>query len=184
MNKRRHLRVLPGESHHDALTRERQDPEWRAAAGDAARQLEEQAAGKGDLEAKVVEAATMVPTSGGVPVNFQGGIDDGSYYSQRGRDAAVIHGATAADVDKYAIASHRTCGHCRHFQLEQGRKEMVKQKFLQRVVLDEQWKLDHLGAPTDHLGICGQKPSMVTSTVTNAGTCSGFQARDGIFRRK
>lgn len=153
----------------------RKDPNWRAAATEVARDTEERVQHAGDLEEKLHDS--LQPMRAGIPVTF---VDDyGNPTTQmRGRDAQVV-GITAKDVENYASAPSRVCGECRHFQLQAGRREIVKQKFLQRLVLEEEWKIRHLGAPADHLGICGQQPSLVTSTIADAGTCNGFSRRRG-----
>lgn len=169
-------------SDHEKLEAQRNDPDWRAFAGAVAKDTAEKAAHSGGIEEKLADIPNLQGLQGGLPVQF---VDDHTAPTQRiqGKRAPIVAGATAKDVENFARTPTRVCGTCRHFRLEEGRKEIAKQRFLERVVLEEKWKLQHLGAPPDHLGICGQQPSMATSTVTNAGNCSGYQPRDGIFRR-
>lgn len=154
----------------------RKDPAWRALAGAVAQKTEEQIGGRdsGDAEEKLSE--TLQPTQLGLPVEF---VDNHAEPSIRLPGKRALISANARDVENFAAAPSRVCGTCRHFQLKEGRREIVKQGFLQRLVLEEDWKMSHLGAPADHLGVCGQNPQMVTSTVANAGTCSGYRARRG-----
>lgn len=153
----------------------RKDPQWRAKATEVARDVEERIQGAGDLDDKMHDP--LQATQVGLPVEF---VDDHGRPTTRlrGRNADVVN-VTAQDIENYAQAPSRVCGECRHFQLTEGRKEIVKQKFLQRLVLEDSWKMAHLGAPADHLGVCGQRPSLVTSTIANAGTCPGFSRRRG-----
>ncbi len=162
----------------ERLAQMRQDPKWRENADNVARSVAEQAAADpSDIDDKLADRAQLQPMQGGLPVEF---VDDYVAPTRRlrGKSAPIV-GATAGEIENYAEAPRRTCGTCRHFELRRGRQEIVRQKFLQRLVLEENWKLQHLGVPADHLGICGQKPSMATSTVTNAGTCPGYRARRG-----
>jgi hypothetical protein len=154
----------------------RNNPAWRKFATEVARDTEERVEHSGDLDEKMADP--LQATRAGVPVEF---VDDRGNPTTRvrGPRADVVRGITQKDVENYANAPTRVCGECRHFQLREGRREIVKQKFLQRLVLEESWKMAHLGAPADHLGVCGQKPSMVTSTIADAGTCPGFSRRRG-----
>jgi hypothetical protein len=154
----------------------RKDPNWRALAGHVAREVEERIQSTGDLDDKLND--NLQPTRVGLPVDF---VDDyGNPTSRiRGKNASVVKGVTQKDIENYASAPSRVCGECRHFQLNEGRREIVKQKFLQRLVLEENWKISHLGAPADHIGICAQQPSMATSTIADAGSCPGFSRRRG-----
>lgn len=161
---------------------QRKDPAWRAQAGDAARKSVEAAAGRGGtLEERLHEASTtMQATQMGVPVNFKTG-QGKRKLEMAGRNAQVV-GATAGDIEKFSLASGRTCGLCRYFDLEVGRREMVKQRFGERLVLEQEWKMQHLGAPIDHMGMCkASGGTMVTSTVTNAGTCDQFRPKSRLF---
>lgn len=172
----------PALSPHEKIAEQRKDPQWRDFAGRVAQETAERAAASGGLEEKLADVANLQPTQVGLPVQY---VDD--YVSPKrrllGKRAPVVRGATAGDIQNYAQAPTRVCGTCRHFQLERGRREIAKQRFLERLVLEEDWKLSHLGAPADHMGICGEKPTMATSTVTNASSCPAYQPRDGIYRR-
>lgn len=151
----------------------RDDPAWRALATEVARDVEERVQHAGDIDEKMHD--TLQATQVGVPVDF---VDDyGNPTTRLPGRAPVVRGVTAKDVENYAQAPKNVCGECRHFRLAEGRKEIVKQKFLQRLVLEEHWKISHLGAPADHVGICGQQPSMATSTIANVRNCPGFSRR-------
>lgn len=47
------------------------------------------------------------------------------------------------------------CGNCRHFARREGQKRMDDQRFLERLVREDKWKVEHLGAPPTELGLCG-----------------------------
>ena len=172
--------INPRELPHETLARIRADPEWRQRTAAAAKQIAEDATTAGNLEEKVVEAQTMTAMRAGLPVSFHNGE---RHNAPTGRTSApLVHGATAQEIENFAQPASRTCGMCKNFQLNEGRREIARQNFLPRLLLEEGFRMKHLGAPPDHLGICGAKPSMVTSTVANAGTCAGFQANGKLFR--
>jgi hypothetical protein len=159
----------------------RADPNWRARVGAAAAKAAERAVASGDLETKLTETERMQPMRGGLPVQYRS--SDGKTHL-RGTNAPVVHTATAQEVENFTQVPSRTCGLCRYFELEKGREKIVRERFAERVVLENEWKLHHLGAPLDHMGVCGaSNGTMATSTMADAGSCEGFRPRTGIFRR-
>lgn len=75
-----------------------------------------------------------------------------------------------------ALEELRVCGACRFFDHQGGREEIMRQRFLERLVREEEWKLEHLGAPPDDLGLCGQSNGeMVTSKMASAHNCDMFR---------
>lgn len=122
----------------------------------------------------------MQATQLGLPVQWQDG--ERRHLPVAGRPAQVV-GATAQEVENFAQAAHRTCGSCRYFDLKVGQTEMVKQRFGERLVLEQDWMLHHLGAPVDHMGMCkASGGTMVTSTVTNADSCDQYRPKSRLFR--
>jgi hypothetical protein len=88
--------------------------------------------------------------------------------------------ASPEDIERFADVTHPNfiCGFCRYFDLENGRKEIVRQRFAERLVYDEQWKLRHLGAPVDTLGLCGASNGEVATSFVSKG-CDQFRAKGG-----
>jgi hypothetical protein len=170
----------PRELPHEKLARLRADPAWRQETNAIAKKIAEDATTAGTLEEKVVEASTMQAVRAGLPVSFHNG--NGNNEVTGRTTAPLVHGATAQEVENYANAAVRTCGMCKNFRLREGRQEIARQNFLPRLLLEEGFQMKHLGAPPDHLGICGAKPSMVTSTVADAGSCPGYQHNGRLFR--
>lgn len=70
----------------------------------------------------------------------------------------------------------RTCGSCKFFDLENGRKEIVRQKFGEKVVRDFEWKLKHLGADPDAIGLCGQSGGEMATTFVSAA-CDQYREK-------
>lgn len=70
-----------------------------------------------------------------------------------GRPTSVI-APSGGDVRAFGGQHYDTCGHCRYFDLESGRKEILRQKFGEKLVNEYEWKLKYLG-PLDSVGLCG-----------------------------
>lgn len=49
----------------------------------------------------------------------------------------------------------KTCGTCKYFSRAEGQRLMEAQRFVERLVREEKWKVHHLCSPLNHLGICG-----------------------------
>jgi hypothetical protein len=63
------------------------------------------------------------------------------------------------DAEEIAVFSNpraNVCGNCKFFDLQAGRKEIVRQRFGEKLVREFEWKLRHLGASPDAIGLCGQ----------------------------
>jgi hypothetical protein len=87
----------------------------------------------------------------------------------RGKEASI---STPSDQDtaSFAVTPRRTiCGDCKFFDLEAGRKEIIRQGFAERLAKEMEWNPDHVGAPPDSWGLCGASGGeMITSTHTLA----------------
>ncbi len=59
------------------------------------------------------------------------------------------------EVEAFSNPRANICGACRYFDLENGRKEIVRQRFGEKLVQEFEWKLRHLGANPDAIGLCG-----------------------------
>ncbi len=89
-----------------------------------------------------------VPTIAGLPVNWT---------DQSGKThlRSMLATPNAHDVAAFANPRATTCGACKYFDLESGRKEIMRQRFAEKLVKDYEWQLKHLGAPVDAIAICG-----------------------------
>jgi hypothetical protein len=82
----------------------------------------------------------------------------------RGRDARIV-APSDQEVADFAVSQRRTtCGSCKHFDLENGREEIIRQRFAERLVLEEKWQLKHLGAPIEAIGLCGASGGEMATT--------------------
>lgn len=106
---------------------------------------------------------------GMIPVTWS---DPTSGRKLKGRPLTVL----PSDEDVAAFGSPRaaTCGQCKNYDLEGGRKQIAGQRFLERLVLEENWKLHHVG-DLQSLGICRERPSMAVTYVS--GACDSFRPR-------
>lgn len=88
----------------------------------------------------------------------------------------VIAEASPDDVNVYGRADQRTCGTCRYFEYEHGQQAIKRQRFLERLVLEEGWKTRHMGAAPSTFGVCGAGDgSMITSCHSKA--CDQYNPR-------
>jgi hypothetical protein len=116
---------------------------------------------KADYERGVTEGRVK---KFGLPVHMQN--SDGSV-KLRGRDAQIVT-PDAAQVRQFAdMAPRKVCGDCKHFDLEKGREEIIKQRFAEKLVNDYEWALRHLGGPVDTVGLCGMSGGSMACLVTS-----------------
>jgi hypothetical protein len=140
-------------------------------ARDAERQFE-QAMHRGpdqnDLSA-MIERAMREP-EGTLPSELRG---DGS---ARGNPVEIVR---PDSKDMHDLGSqHDVCGHCRYFDLESGRKEIVQKKLGTLLVQTYEWQMRHLGVSADQLALCGASGGeTLVATVSKA--CDQFRARAG-----
>lgn len=103
----------------------------------------------------------------------------------RGADGQEIAGRSLVavpspdDVDLYgAGAARATCASCRHFRHEQGQKAMAEERFLERLVIEEQWKVRHLGCSPRDYGYCQERGSEALTSM-HAPACDHYHERRG-----
>ena len=101
--------------------------------------------------------------------------DGNSGASMRGRGARVLHAPTDADIKSYGAGNMAVCGHCKYFDLEEGRKELVRQRFGEMLVREHEWKLKHLG-DVDTLALCGASGGETCVAFVSAA-CDQFRPR-------
>lgn len=114
------------------------------------------------------EFGAAIPTQG-VPTSLSSG--DGHHHLQMAPTQIIA--PDGDQVANYGIQGVAVCGHCKFFDLESGRKEIVRQKFGQKVVRDYEWKLKHLG-DVDALGLCGASGGE-TATQFISRACDQFR---------
>ena len=85
----------------------------------------------------------------GLPVNWTDGETGKTHFQTRL--------ATPDAHERMVFGSPRaqTCGNCKYFDLENGRVEILRQRFAEKLVREYEWKMKHLGAPPDAIGLCG-----------------------------
>lgn len=85
----------------------------------------------------------------------------------------------------------KACGECKYFEHTHGQSEMHAQKFVERLVREDNWQVRHLASPLNELGICGAHSSgtgndeqVLTGTMHKA--CDQWRPKLGLIslRRK
>ncbi len=113
---------------------------------------------------------------GSVPVTFKSGNT-----SIQGKRALVV-APNAGEIGAYGNMRAQSCATCAKFHHRDGQAAMDKQKFLQRLVLEETWKTKHLGADPKSFGLCGESNGdTITSIFTPA--CEHWRQKNGRLGR-
>jgi len=111
-----------------------------------------------------------VPATG-LPTTFR---DAEGRVHMHGRDTRIVQ------PSRQEIASltdaREVCGHCKYFDLENGRKEIIRQRFGEKLVKEFEWKLRHLGAPIDAMALCGASGGQ-TAVAFVSKSCDQFQKK-------
>lgn len=116
-----------------------------------------------ELKHEIIHRGPAKPL--GIPVHWE---DGAGKTHLRGPDARVVT-PNDQDVALYSNVPLAVCGDCKYFDLEKGREEMARQRFAERLVREEKWKMKHLGSPADALGLCGASGGqMVTGFATKS----------------
>lgn len=92
----------------------------------------------------------------------------------------MVRVPSAKDQETYGHGK-RLCGECKHFSFKHGQAEMERTRFLRELVLEHQWKIQHLGSKPGTMGLCKMRDSTLTSPY--AKECDHFcEAGRGDFR--
>lgn len=86
---------------------------------------------------------------GGIAVNWTDGVTGKTHLRTQ------LAQPSAHDVAVFSNPRAETCGNCKYFDLEGGRKEILRQRFAEKLVREYEWKMRHLGAPVDAIALCG-----------------------------
>ena len=94
-----------------------------------------------------------------------------------------IHLPTLGDASFLEVKN--LCGACAYFERTHGQQQMEAQRFLERLVREQDWKVEHLCSPVNHLGICGAADAgtggdqMITGAMHMG--CDQFRPDNGRF---
>jgi len=151
----------------------RKDPSKRAAASKHLRVAGDQALHANrsaeDLQAENAQAAVL---EGGIPVMW----GNSAGQKLRGRNASI---QTPSAGERHLGAKDRpTCSMCVHFDVKNGRKAIVEQRFAETLVLEHEWALRHIGGSVDHLALCGDSGGELCVT-SMSPACPNFRERKG-----
>lgn len=88
---------------------------------------------------------------------------------------------TPRDIDLYTNAErHVTCASCAKFRLRAGQEQMQRERFLERLVRENEWRIRHLGAPPETFGLCAETSDTITSMYSRA--CEHYRPANGRLR--
>jgi hypothetical protein len=125
-------------------------------------------------------AAVEGPDREQLDYEYQHAVDKGlpTYMESGGQrvQGPSLHQVTPSEARRFGNPRALTCGSCRFFDLENGRKEIVRQKFGEKVVREYEWKLRHLGADPDAIGLCGASGGEVATTFVSA-SCDQYRPK-------
>lgn len=99
---------------------------------------------------------------------------------QRTPGHSLVQQATPEDVSLYGDSRRLTCASCKHFRHEAGQAAMAKERFVERLVIEEQWKVRHLGCSPKDYGFC-QEHGKSTITSLHAQACDHHVPRSGMI---
>lgn len=85
---------------------------------------------------------------------------------------------TQDEVAVFGNPRANVCGNCKFFDLESGRKEIVRQRFGEKLVKEYEWQLKHLGADVDAIGLCGASGGETAVSFVSK-SCDQFRPRRG-----
>lgn len=93
----------------------------------------------------------------------------------------LVFRPTARDIEQYSNAGiHTTCASCAKFRHRAGQEQMRRERFLERLVRENEWKLHHLGAPPESFGLCAETSDTITSMYSRA--CEHYRPSNGRLR--
>lgn len=127
--------------------------------------------------------------------------DDRDYYANpvlptvwRGKDGMAFRtDSPVADPNDMSPEERRhiqdvynTCGQCAYFELAHAQQQMKAQRFLERLVQEEDWQVKYLCSPVNELGICGAHDSGAGGEQCLTGkmhrACDQFRPDQGKLR--
>jgi hypothetical protein len=83
----------------------------------------------------------------------------------------VVHPDEMDPLEREMLTeTFQTCGGCKYFERAHGQAEMVRQRFVERLVREDNWQVRHLVSPLNELGICGAHDSGKGGEQTLTGT--------------
>lgn len=115
----------------------------------------------------------MTDAKRSLPVSWSNG-------QQRVPGRSLVATPSAEDLKLYGDQRRLTCGSCRHFRHEAGQAAMEKERFVERLVIEEQWKVRHLGCSPKDYGFC-QQHGKSTITSLHAQACDQHTPKRGVI---
>jgi hypothetical protein len=117
------------------------------------------------------------PAVAGLPVNWTDGATGKTHLR------STLATPSAHDVQVFSSPRAEVCGNCKYFDLENGRKEIMRERFAEKLVREYEWKLHHLGAKPDEVALCGASASGgggdLTAVTFMSKSCDQFRPKKG-----
>lgn len=125
--------------------------------------------------------------------------DDADYHNYpvmptvwRGKDGAAIKTSSpvvhpddmSAEEKKLIEDRYHVCGTCKYFEKAEGQTQMKAQRFIERLVREDNWQVKHLASPVNELGLCGAHSSgtggesMLTGRMHKC--CDQYRSNQGL----
>lgn len=78
----------------------------------------------------------------------------------------LVRTPTSRELAVFSDPRMKTCGSCKHFDKELGQREIARTKFLAVMTHEVGFQKEHMGAPSEELGICKDRGDMVVGPHT------------------
>lgn len=137
------------------------------------RELVNKLAFNGPSKEEITQEALTTPIQASLPTHWQ----DAAGKTHLQANNTVVKAANQREVQQFGFAPRVVCGTCKYFDVStSARVELARQQFAERLVNDERWKLQYLGVPLDHVGLCGaSNGERATTSISAAGECDLYK---------
>lgn len=94
--------------------------------------------------------------------------------------APVINTPAAKEIALYGTEI-KVCGSCKYFRNDEvATEEIRRQRFYERLVREDSWKVKHLGSDPRTHGLCGATNGETLTGALHKG-CDQFRERNGLM---
>jgi hypothetical protein len=92
------------------------------------------------------------------------------------RDVGEVVAPSAHEIGRYGDQRRVTCASCKKFDLTAGQKQMHREGFVARLVHEMSWKVKHMGAAPETMGLCGETNGDRLTSMHSAA-CAHYRPR-------
>lgn len=115
-----------------------------------------------------------------IPVSYRSGTTG----EEIGKSQSQVVDPTAEEAAM--IQQGRVCGDCTYFDYAEGQAQIQSQRFVERLIREDNWQVKHLVSPVNQLGVCGAHASGAGSDQTMTGrmhkACDQYRPDNGKVR--